>query len=366
MIIRQLIQTITGDVLYFFCKGTDEKRQKPFQVLRTLISQLLVRDDSLYPWFETLYQQSGHKTAESFASLQHSFQLALRNTSKPLIYIVVDALDECQQGPLLASSLITASKMSKTVVKLLLICREEPELLDSFSQRLNELVITPANVRHPVWVYVEKRVSRCKQICGTEFGSRVHAKVSVAADGSWLYARLMMDEIERLPSVASIERQLQNIPDGLAQLYEQIFTTMGKSLSPLQLRLSQQLFLWVDMSDFVQVGRTCLDREILDLVFQAENCGEKVFDSIALARQLGSPLIGLFEVQDGMFEVDFVHHTAAQFVRRSSEYSASGATRNTQAPGTEGAISRQYQRVVLREKPEVDIALGLHPFTAYR
>jgi adenylate kinase family enzyme len=62
MIIRRLMQTVTGDTLYFFCKGTDEKRQEPFQVIRTLISQLLIRDESLYPWFETQYQQSRHKT----------------------------------------------------------------------------------------------------------------------------------------------------------------------------------------------------------------------------------------------------------------------------------------------------------------
>lgn len=92
-LISYVTKTTTNDVLYFFCKGTDEKKSRPVQVLRTLVSQVLTRDDSLYPWFETLHQQSGQKTAESFASLHSSFQLALRNTSKPLIFIAVDALD---------------------------------------------------------------------------------------------------------------------------------------------------------------------------------------------------------------------------------------------------------------------------------
>jgi hypothetical protein len=127
-----------------------------------------------------------------------------------------------------------------------------------------------------------------------------------------------MDEIQRLPSAASIKQQLRTIADGLVQLCGQIFATMERSLSLLQLRLAQQIYLWIDMSDFVQFGRTCLDREILDLVFQAENSGEKVFDSIALARQLCSPLIGLYEGEDGRLEVDFIHHTAAQFVRSAS------------------------------------------------
>ena len=83
-----------------------------------------------------------------------------------------------------------------------------------------------------------------------------------------------MDEIQKLPSASSIEQQLTNTPDGLARLYQQIFNSMGKSLSPPELRLAQQVFLWIDMSDFVPVGRTYLDRDILDIVFQAENFGE--------------------------------------------------------------------------------------------
>jgi nucleoside-triphosphatase THEP1 len=321
-IIGYLTQAVRGDVLYFFCKGTDEKKQQPFQVLRTLVSQLLARDESLYPWFETLYQQSGQKVVESFATLHHSFLMALRNTSRPMIWIVVDALDECHKAQELASSLIAASKASKQIVKLIITSREEPELLDSLNQHSIELIISPNHVHDLVSDYVKERVSRCRQIRGTEIGFRVHTRVANGAGGLWLYARLMMDEIQRLPSLAFIERQLENIPNGLVHLYQQIFATMEKSLSPLELRLAQQVFLWVDMSTFVHVGRQSLDYDILNLVFQAENSGEEVFNSLELARQLCSPLVVLYEVGDGTFEVDFVHHTAAQFVRQCSQEGA--------------------------------------------
>lgn len=128
-----------------------------------------------------------------------------------------------------------------------------------------------------------------------------------------------MDEIQRLPSLASIERQLRCIPNGIIQLYQQIFTTMEGSFSPLQLRLSQQVFLWIEMSDFVRVGRTSLDCPLLDLVFQAENDGEEVFDSLDLARQLCSPLIELRGEEDETIKVEFVHHTTAQFVRMCAQ-----------------------------------------------
>lgn len=144
-------------------------------------------------------------------------------------------------------------------------------------------------------------------------------KVAQASAGLWLSARLIMDEIQRLPSRASIQRQLQHIPIGIVQLYQQIFLTMEKSYSPLELKLSQQVFLWIDMADFVRVGRGSLDRELLGLIFQAENDGEEVFDSIDLARQLCSPLIELCGDEDGEILIEFIHHTAAQFVRMCGE-----------------------------------------------
>jgi len=122
-LIGYITRTTTNDVLYFFCKGTDEKKSRPFQVLRTLVSQVLAKDESLYPWFETLHQQSGQETAESFASLHSSFQLALRNTSKQLIFIVVDALDECQEAKDLVLSMMTAAAETKRTIKILITVR---------------------------------------------------------------------------------------------------------------------------------------------------------------------------------------------------------------------------------------------------
>ncbi|KAL3424962.1 NACHTdomain protein [Phlyctema vagabunda] len=314
-LIDYITSNITKDVLYFFCKGTDDKKSRPFQVLRTLISQLLAKDESLYPWFETLHQQSGQEKAESYSTLHSSLLLALRSTSKQCIFVTVDALDECQEAQDLILSLTTAVTESKASVKILISCREDPELLDSFSHSMSEVKISQDKVQGLVSEYINQRVSKCKHISRTALGLEVHQRVTEAAAGLWLSARLMMDEIQRLPSPLSIARQLQNIPIGIIQLYQQIFATMEKSLSPLQLRLSQQVFLWIDMADFVEVGRSSLDRDLLNLVFEAENDGEAVFDAIDLARQLCSPLIELCGNEDEEIEVEFVHHTTAQFVR---------------------------------------------------
>jgi len=220
--------------------------------------------------------------------------------------------------------------------------REDPALRESFDRSISELKISQDKVESLISEYIEDIVFRCKHISRTALGSEVHLKVTKAAAGLWLSARLMMDEIQRLPSPRAIARQLQDIPTGIAQLYQQIFSTMEKSFSPLQLRLSQQVFLWIDIADFVQVGRTSLDRELLDLVFQAENGGEEVFDSIDLARQLCSPLIELCEDEDDTIRVEFVHHTAAQFVCICGKKKNFRHPTDPQTTAIESPLSRQY------------------------
>ncbi|KAM3072408.1 hypothetical protein ACMFMG_009211 [Clarireedia jacksonii] len=317
--IGHILQNHADDVLYFFCKGTDETKNQPYQALRTLLAQLLAHDASLDLYFTELYQKSGQEKATSFADLRVALQYALKNTTRSTLYIAVDALDECEEAAKLASTMIACTKTSETVVKLILACREEPDLLDTFSSPFEEIVISANDVRDPIWNYVRARVDACSTISGTPLGHEVYNVVGSAADGLWLYARLMMDEIERLPSAAAIRRQLQDIPNGLVQLYEQIFSTMEKPFTPLQLNLCRQVFLWIELSSFVRVGRTALTRGTLDLIFQHENYGEEVFDSIELARQLCSPIVGFYDSFRGKIELDFVHHSAAQYVHRCAE-----------------------------------------------
>lgn len=316
-VIQHLQETLGADVLFFFCKGTDGKRQKPMQVVRTLISQLLIKDESLYPTFERLRMHSGREVIESFADLQDHFRLVLRSTTKPILHIVVDALDECQEGSELALFLIQCLTATRGIVKLILTCRNDPELLSCFPLH-DELITSPTGVATPIHDYIRYRVSKNKYISATFLGRKVVDVVSSAANGSWLYARLMMDEIQRLPSPTAVERQLQNIPAGLAQVYLQIFTTMENSMSTIELRMAQQILLWMDLSDFVKVGRSALDHDVLDLVIAAETGDDLVFDSLVLAQQLCSPLISLSKTRSGHIKAKFFHHTAAQFIRDCS------------------------------------------------
>lgn len=180
--------------------------------------------------------------------------------------------------------------------------------------------------------YITKRVYDNINLRGSDLGRRVIDKVSSAADGLWLYARLMMDEIARMASSALIERQLQAVPLGLTQVYTQILRSSEQNFSQEQIKFAQQIFLWLDVDDdlpnFLYIGNKGLSFRTLSLILQYVNFGQPVFDPIALRRELCSPLVGVRELphhrqrrrflaETSDFELEYDHHTAKQYILES-------------------------------------------------
>jgi hypothetical protein len=188
--------------------------------------------------------------------------------------------------------------------------------------------------------YIAQRVNANNNIRMTKLGRRVISDVFGATDGLWLYARLMMDEIERLASSALIERQLQTIPRGITRLYTQILRSTEQHFSLEQTGFAQQIFLWLDVDDylpeFLITHYEGLSYHTLSLILQYVNYGQPVFNPIALARELCSPLVEVHEtaLPNGLsfqrsnqrrsathtrdIELDYVHHTAKQYILASS------------------------------------------------
>ena len=85
-------------VLYFFCKAGDVEKREATYIIRTLLSQLPHRDPSLYNQLDPYYIRSGRAVADSFVDACACLQLALSKTQLRPIYIIIDALDECEDA----------------------------------------------------------------------------------------------------------------------------------------------------------------------------------------------------------------------------------------------------------------------------
>ncbi len=321
-------------VLYFFCQAGDPEKREITCILRTLLSQLLLVDQSLYEALDPLYIRSGRAKADSYVEVYNATLLALSKTKETKLVVVIDALDECQRCEDLVQALFGFQGRVQSRMSLIFTGRQMP-LAFTFGE---SLMIEEEASNIPIRRYVQHRVFQMATIPNKTLKAKVIQQISAAADGLWLYARLMLDEVQRLPSTILIERHLSKIPQGLTQLYTQIFRSKEANFTEAHIHFAQRLFVWLDTTEYMPAG-FALDRlpyEMICLVFQCVNSGEPVFDPAALTTELCSPVLEAVRLPIGsdesypheeiasapLYKIEFVHHTADQYINACQDLDA--------------------------------------------
>ena len=321
-VVETLLRADNIQVLYFFCKAGDPEKRSALQVLRTLLAQLLRSDIVLSEVIEEIYYNNGHAVAQSLVDVGAALGLALRATRSPDVYIVIDGLDECRNYVDLVRILLeftSNAAATKKVLHLMFCTRDHADIYDELENYGDFLRLDATYRSASIRAYALERVSHLRVLSSVRLQQSAADEVCNAAQGLWLYARLILDEIEHLPNITMIQRQLQNIPRGLQQLYTQILTTLASTIDDWQLEVARQIFLWVDIQEFcLIVEDDSLSLGILEKALQYVSMGEPVHEPIALIRKLGSHMVDVFEADDNPAAVDFVHHTARQYVEWSS------------------------------------------------
>lgn len=312
-------------VLYFFCNRNDGEKRDTIYVLRTLLAHLLKFDISQASHVLPFYQQSGRSLADSYEVVLGAFGTVMRQHQDNALYIVIDAVDECidawEDDGLLAQ---LQSSTENTKAKFIITRRDVVgrTLSSEPWSASHELTMKPEFTSKCVHKYVKQRAQRIAPIANTDLENQVVRQVSESSDGLWLYARLMMDEVERAPSEERVKRRLASLPHGLSDLYTQVLQSCEARMTDDHREFAKYLFIWLDVNDYMpEFLSDKFDRlpyNMLQLIFRFVNGGRDVFNAAALARELGTPLIEVHQI-DSTYELDFVHRSAYQYLIKCSQ-----------------------------------------------
>ncbi|KAL9600505.1 MAG: hypothetical protein Q9219_003156 [cf. Caloplaca sp. 3 TL-2023] len=324
-------------VLYFFCDRSDCEKRSTLYVIRTLLAQLLKIDSSLAHQILPHYRNCGRTFADSYEILFGLLQAVMKHCQNRAFCIVVDGVDECidafDQWDGLLFQLQSCLQDAKT--KLIVTQRtsadgKDPSLTPWTNQEWSasqELLMRPKFASQHIHEYIQRRARNIPMVANTEDEAKIVTRISKASDGLWLYARLMIDEVERAPSKESIERCLSSLPHGLFDLYTQIVHSCETRMTEDQRKFAKHLYIWLDvndyMPDFLSENFDRLPYNTLQLIFRFVNGGNDVHDAASLAQELGKPLIAAHHL-DSTYEFDFVHYSAYRYLARCSEISAPG------------------------------------------
>ncbi|RDL39892.1 uncharacterized protein BP5553_04232 [Venustampulla echinocandica] len=222
---------------YFFCQVTDSRLNNATAVLRGLIYLLIDQQPSLVSHVLKQYGQGAKRPFEglnAWKPLSVVFENILQDPGLKSTYLVVDALDECETDLPKFLNLVVQSASTSSRVKWIVSSCNKPDIeaqlrLNDTQVRLS-LELNSAHVSRAVKMFIDFKVSQLPFIVDdSTLQEQVRDQIYAKANGTFLWAALVLKELERVESWNVLD-VLREFPPELDPLYER----MIRQIQPLQ------------------------------------------------------------------------------------------------------------------------------------
>ncbi|KAL2826365.1 WD40-repeat-containing domain protein [Aspergillus pseudoustus] len=233
-IIKELLQQVQSQqsqsMAYFLCQATDPKLNNPTSVLRSLIYMLVRQHPHLITHLRDRYDIDPKlfESGNVFYSLSVIFDKMVQSFKKATIYLLVDALDECELDlPELLQFIIAAKSTSSVQVKWLVSSRNRDDIEQALefndSKGKLSLELNASRISDAVAAYINYRVSRLTSLQRNEILFRmVKEQLLRKSDGTFLWVALMVQEMQKCRRSAAMVELLEETPRGLIPLYDRM------------------------------------------------------------------------------------------------------------------------------------------------
>ncbi|GAB1206089.1 hypothetical protein APSETT445_004770 [Aspergillus pseudonomiae] len=218
----KLIRTFKEEgipVLFFFARRIIKTNSEPRQLVQDCLYQLLGHSVLLQARLKVLLAL--HPTVDSvpFHELWNLFLFGIDTV--PKVYVILDALDELAiENDGFLQSLQKLGQRSPESTKLIITSRPEAHLQTALKCSFqNRIRLTGAMIDQDIATYIAHRLGNQQDNSAVVEGqSIVQERLSQKAQGLFLYARLMLDQI-LLQSELPLENHLQRLPSSLEEMY---------------------------------------------------------------------------------------------------------------------------------------------------
>jgi hypothetical protein len=241
---NRITTTCLGAVVsYFFCQSTDPRLNHAAAVIRGLIFLLVAQDkQSLLPLLREKLEETGDLEGNPnliYALFQMLIDLSMESKFSK-VYLMIDALDECNSELLPLLREITRSECLSHKIKWLVTSRNDPlirESLSSYERPCLSLELNSKHVSQAVDTFISVKVAELAQMkrYNLDLTARVKKHLSDRADGTFLWVALVCKALQGV-GVRKTLSVLEGFPPGLQPLYkrmmEQIWCLDNEDIEP--------------------------------------------------------------------------------------------------------------------------------------
>ncbi|KAF4626279.1 hypothetical protein G7Y89_g11882 [Cudoniella acicularis] len=307
-------------IAYVYCNFQRQGEQKALDLLTNLLKQLAQRQPSLPSSVEDLHHQ--HKARHTRPSLD-DISRALRSVGAlySRVFIIVDALDECQTANNCRSKLLCEifSFQAKTEANFFATSRPAPHIEREFSGCMS-IEITASN--EDVCRYLDSRMLQLPAFVlkRPDLQEEIKTKITPAVEGMFLLAQLYLDSLQDKTSVREVKGALNKLQkqnqgrstqsnklEVLAQAYTHAMERINQQKPGFRL-LANKVLSWI----------TCVKRQLTAPELQhalAVTIGDHELDKENLREisDIVSVCAGLVIVDKESDIIRLVHYTTQEY-----------------------------------------------------
>ena len=224
-------------ITYFFCRNADVMLNDIAAIVKGLIFRLVSQRVELKECLRRRWDTEKQRFNEDMTpwrTLWHIFLEMLEQCKCKRLYIVVDALDECQDEGMaeFLKLMVRTGLGHPSKVKWLLTSRP----LDSFKHALSvgsdqELISLELNSKHiaeAVRFYIAARATELDRLnnYGSALRGQVEEQLIGKAEDTFLWVSLVCQRLESVPRKYALST-IQELPQGLSKFYHRILTQLS-------------------------------------------------------------------------------------------------------------------------------------------
>ncbi|OBT62628.1 hypothetical protein VE03_08515 [Pseudogymnoascus sp. 23342-1-I1] len=304
-------------IAYLYCNFRRQHEQKAEDLLASLLKQLTQGRSSLPDTIKSLYDRHQVKrTRLSFGEISRALQSVVTLYSR--VFIVIDALDECQVSHNCQKTFLSElfSLQAKCGVNLFATSRFIPEITENFQGSISlEIRASENDVRR----YVEGYMAYLPSFVGRSPDLQEDVKTGIvkAVDGMFLLAQLHLNSLVGKRSPKAIRAALKILPSG-SNAYDHAY-------KDAMVRIERQVTDQVDLAKQVLSWIICAERPLTTLELQhalAVEVGESKLDEDNLPeiKDMVAVCAGLVTIDEESNAIRLVHYTTQEYFERTQSH----------------------------------------------
>ncbi|KAH8586052.1 ankyrin repeat protein, partial [Bisporella sp. PMI_857] len=309
------IDSTTG-IAYVYCSFRRQDEQTAKDLLTSVLKQLAQGQSLLPDSIRSLYDKhKNRRTRPSFDEVTEVLQSVAAMYSR--LFIVVDALDECQtsngcRARFLADILNLQAKYRANIFAT---SRIIPEIMEKFQGSISlEIRASEQDVRK----YVNGQISHLPYFVGRnpELQEKIKSEIVKVVDGMFLLAQLHLHSLIGKRSPKSVRAALERLPTG-SEAYDQAYKD---AMERIERQVKNREELAKQILQWVTCAKRLLTTSELQLALAVE-VGEVELDqdNFPQIEDMVSACAGLVTVDEESGTIRLVHYTAQEYLERTQK-----------------------------------------------